>query len=320
VFTFAVALMVLGDLDRSTFFLSELHASERDGALVEPSSPFSLALLCKIGNDDVPDAGNSKRCVGAIEDGSIGNDRVHADHGVTATSVGSCCPLNGICIGDSFSIFLADASTRHERWHWGFSKIGVWRCAMSNLDGGDAVDHGVHTNVEGRRFPDIFERNIEVEMDCGGGSVASDQFDRNFHPRSQIAFGRILAVLGKVGGGSGVAFCDLQSGVGIFGRFDSGGCDLSRKVKVIEQSKDAREGDPEASSGPFTRLLGLIRRLPFGAKLGFSVLFALPAWAIMFRSWDRFDGYDGRLRNRREGLTYCGLAFGLLAVSAIAWW
>jgi len=320
VIIFAVALVLLGDLDRGAFFLSELNSIERDGALVEPSSPFGLAIRGEIGHDDVSDAGNSRWHIGVIEDGSIGDYRVNADRGDTYTPIGVCYPGDGIGVGDTLSEFLVRACSRHERGHGRFAEGWVWGRAVSDLDGWDTIDCGVYANVEGGRFPDIMEGNIEVEMDCGGGSAASDEFDRNFYPRSQVAFRQIPAVFGEFGGGVGITLCKRQCVICVFGSLDRDIGGFSGQVKVVQQADDTDEGDPKATRGPLAGLFGLIRSLPFGTKLGLSILFILPAWAIMCRGWDRFDAFDGRLRDRREGLAYCGLASLLLGLSAAFFW
>ncbi len=137
---------------------------------------------------------------------------------------------------------------------------------------------------------------------------------------SDLSFPISFGKFGKPGCGFRVALGYCKGIISIGSSVASNLNSFSRVIERSEQAQDTSKSDPETASSPPRGFFGLIRSLPFGAKLGFTILSAGIAWPVMFGGWDRLDGFGRCIRDRSKGLGYCGLAVGLLAISAVPWW
>jgi len=167
---------------------------------------------------------------------------------------------------------------------------------------------------------------LEMENDVGGVAydleamhvVVRDLAIGQIDIRPQLPVRGIFRHLHLVSSSLGVAISYLQRGVSVSHTLFSGENGLAGVVESPQQPENADEADPEAPFGPIGRIGRTLRRSPLGAKVGIAVLPVIPAWLIIFRGLDWFDGLGCR-RNRLRGVGLCLLGCSLIGLSAVLW-
>lgn len=132
---------------------------------------------------------------------------------------------------------------------------------------------------------------------------------------SELAPGDMLGNGHMCGSRVGVAGGNLQGILGALGGFKSGVGGYPRQVETVEQAADPEDGKERLNHRPEGPGSRSVRGLPLGAKVGTAVLLTFWAWGVIFRSWDLFDGFNGRERNRSLALGLFSAGLGLLGLS-----
>ncbi|WP_348042627.1 hypothetical protein [Devosia sp.] len=101
------------------------------------------------------------------------------------------------------------------------------------------------------------------------------------------------------------AACNLVAFSGGFSTGDRNQQSLSGVVKGNCNANDAKAPDYGRDHPPQCSIASGVRGLPLGAKIGLTIVLSLPAWVLVFRALDLFDGLGIR-RNRRSAALCVG--------------
>lgn len=198
-----------------------------------------------------------------------------------------------------------------------------WRCGDVRLDPG----------IDGGRAAGILENELDLDPTALTSPCQRTGYERLGRDPGSLV-GDVSSTVDAVGfrggfdglsGRDGGDFVGQLGGFhaleGIVGGFNGNVGGGSGQIKTVEQASDSEEGKNRLSLGPESAGSRAVRGLPLGAKIGAAIILTFCAWGVIFRSWDRFDGFNGRERNRRValGLFLAGLGLAGLSLALWAW-
>jgi len=139
------------------------------------------------------------------------------------------------------------------------------------------------------------------------------------HICSKLIFCRPLRKAHLFMSGIGISLSYFQRPFSIMSGGDRSIGGLSRIVKADQQADNAQPAKPQLQPSPIRSIARSFRSAPLGAQIGIAFAPGFPAWLVIFRGLDRFEGYGGRGRSVWQGVLHLCTGLALFGLSGFLW-